>query len=163
MIASAELRCVTRVTLLFLHERVNVWIRFGTPQHEILCNRSRRIVTFAPNAIFCRVHWEANRYGTTLCRLAMMQAGFDRSPLQGVVGVQPGAHLLLEVDGGDKVQQVLRLIDGIEALGIAAQAVAPTYWRVLHHRLLARQPLPRYTAARHAAWLRRNTPGVQSG
>src|SRR5579863_3439389 len=152
MITRAEWCSATRVTLLYLHERVNVWIRFGTPQHEIRCNRSRRVVAFAPNAVFCRIHWEANRYGTTLWRLAVMQAGADREPLQSVVGVQPGAHLLLEVHGGDKVQQVLRLIDGIEALGIAADTVAPSYWRVVHHRLLARQPVPRYTPARHADW-----------
>lgn len=144
------------MTLLFLHDRVNVWLRFGTPLHEVHCNRSRRVVAFAPGAVFCRVHWEGNRYGTTLWRLAVLQAGAGDAPLQRLVGVEPGADVLLAVSGGESVQRVLHLIDGIEARGIAAAAVAPTYWRVVHHRLQARQPLPRYTAARHAAWLRRS-------
>jgi hypothetical protein len=156
MITHAQWRHSTRVTLLFLHQRVNVWLRFGVPQHEIRCNRSRRIMSFAPGAIFCRVHWEANAYGTTLWRLVVMQAGDGTAPMQRVVGVQPGAHLLLETAGHRHVQQVLQLIDDIEAGGIVAPAVAPTYWRVVHNRLLTRQPVPRYTAARHAAWLRRS-------
>jgi hypothetical protein len=145
----------TSVTLLFLHDRVNVWLRFGEPQQELVRNRSRRLVLFAPGALFCRVHWEANAYGTTLWRLAVMQAGDGQAPLQRVLGVQPGAHLLLEADGQRAVQQVLHVIDGIEAQGIAPITVAPHYWRVLHNRLQGRQTLPRYTLARHAAWLRR--------
>jgi hypothetical protein len=145
----------TSVTLLFLHERVNVWLRFGTPQQEIDRNRSRRLVLFAPNAIFCRVHWEANTFGTTWWRIAVMQAGDGQTPLQRVLGVQPGAHLLLDVGGQRAVDQVLHIIDGIEALGIAPDTVSPHYWRVLHNRLHGRQPLPKYTLARHAAWQRR--------
>lgn len=145
----------TSVTLLFLHERVNVWLRFGAPQQEIDRNRSRRLVVFAPGAIFCRVHWESNAYGTTLWRLAVMQAGDGETPLQRVLGVHPGAHLLLEANGQRAVQRVLHLIDGIEAQGIPPIDVAPHYWRVLHNRLLGRQSLPLYTLARHAAWLRR--------
>lgn len=146
----------TRVTLLFLHQRVNVRLRFGIPQSEIVCNRSRRIAIFAPNTVFCRVHWESNAYGTTLWRLAILQAGDGTVPLQQIIGVQPGAQLLLEVDGGTRVHKVLHLIDGIETIGIAPQTVAPSYWRVVHNRLLARLPVPRYTHARHAAWLRRS-------
>jgi hypothetical protein len=140
-----------------LHERVNVWLRFGTPQLELDRNRSRRLVVFAPDAIFCRVHWEANTSGTTLWRLAVMQAGDGQAPLQRVLGVQPGAHLLLEANGQRAVQRILHVIDGIEAQGIAPDTVAPHYWRVLHNRLLGRQQLPRYTLARHATWLRRRT------
>jgi hypothetical protein len=84
-----------------------------------------------------------------------MQAGDGQTPLQRVLGVQPGAHLLLEANGQRAVHQVLHAIDGIEAQGISPVTVAPHYWRVLHNRLLGRQPLPRYTLARHAAWLRR--------
>lgn len=156
MISRSHRRNTTRVTLLFLHQRVNVRLRFGTPEEEIRCNRSRRIAVFAPDAVFCRVHWESNAHGTTLWRLAIFQAGDGLTSVQRIVGVEPGAHLLLEVDGAQRVQQMLHLIDGIEADGFAPHAVAPTYWRVVHNRVLTRQPIPRYTAARHAAWLRRS-------
>lgn len=86
MTPAEQWRNATQVTLLFLHERVNVWLRFGSPQQEIYCNRSRRIATFAPPAIFCRVHWEANAYGTTLWRISVMQVGDHREPLQRVLG-----------------------------------------------------------------------------
>jgi len=156
MTASEQWRSATQVTLLFLHERVNVWLRFGAPQQEVYCNRSRRIVTFAPPAVFCRVHWEANAFGTTLWRISVMQVGDAREPLQWVLGVHPGAHVLLDAEGHRAVQQVLHVIDDIEAGGIAPETVAPSYWRVVHNRLTARQPLPPYTAARHAAWQKRS-------
>ncbi|MNY17397.1 hypothetical protein D3C86_1507150 [compost metagenome] len=46
-------------------------------------------------------------------------------------------------------------IDAIEALGIDPCAAAATYWRTVGNRLAARQPLPVYTAERHAALLAR--------
>ncbi|MNL26279.1 hypothetical protein D3C87_1477960 [compost metagenome] len=46
-------------------------------------------------------------------------------------------------------------MDAIEGLGIDPCAVAVTYWRTVGNRLAARQPLPAYTAERHAAHLAR--------
>ncbi len=51
------------------------------------------------------------------------------------------------------MRAVLERIDAIEALGIAPVAESPAYWRTLGNRLVARSPLPGYTAERHAAWL----------
>ena len=84
---------------------------------------------------------------------------FNRNPadtldaVQRVPGVQPGARLLLHVEGERAVRDVLERIDAIEARAIAPVAVSPAYWRTLGNRLAARLPLPDYTAARHAAWL----------
>ncbi len=155
MTAAKTGAALTRVTLLFLHTRVNVWMRFGEPVQETVCNRSRRILSFAPGSVFCRVHWEANAYGTTLWRLAVLQAGEAQQTLQRVVGVQPGALLLLEVSGANKVQRMLSLIDGIEALGIPPTSVSIAYWRTAHNRFAANLRIPPYTAARHAAALMR--------
>lgn len=155
MTTRSQLHGTTQVTLLFLHQRVNVWLRFGTPHAEMYLNRSRRIAIFNPGAIFCRVHWETNVYGTTLWRITVMQASDSSVPIQRIIGVQPGAQLLLEVEGAHRVQQVLQAIDDIEASGLSPQAVAPSFWRVLHNRLLTRQAVPRYTVARHAAWIKR--------
>ncbi|MCR2740586.1 DUF2840 domain-containing protein, partial [Salmonella enterica] len=77
-------------------------------------------------------------------------------PLDGaqrIPGVQPGARLLLHAEGDGPVRAVLERSDAIEALGLAAIAVSPAYWRTLANRLAARLPLPEYTTERHAAWL----------
>ncbi|MNY68301.1 hypothetical protein D3C86_2060410 [compost metagenome] len=50
---------------------------------------------------------------------------------------------------------MLSVVDAIEASGIDPCAVAVTYWRMVGNRLAARQPLPAYTAERHAAHLAR--------
>lgn len=147
---------LTRVTLVHFNTRVQVWLRFGNACAEMRFNRVRRVLAFAPGALFCRVHWEANAHGTTLWKLAIMQAGNAGDALQRVIGVQPGAHLLLEVSGHNNVQRVLHLIGEIETLDIAAVDVAPAYWLTVHNRIVTRLPIPPYTAARHAAHLQRS-------
>jgi hypothetical protein len=108
---------------------------------------------FLPAAIFGRIRWEANDYGTTRWQLMVMQACTPLDVAQRIPGVQPGARLLLHAEGERQVQAVLSCIDAIEALGIAPDAVSPAYWRTLGNRLAARGPLPVYSAERHAAWL----------
>ena len=56
-------------------------------------------------------------------------------------------------EDAQKLKWVNHIVDGIEALGIAAIDVSPAYWRTLGNRLAARLALPEYTAERHAAWL----------
>ena len=65
---------LTRVALVFVPEKRNVWLRFGRPAHETIIDRQRRTAEFAPGAVFCRIRWEANAYGTMLWQLAVLQA-----------------------------------------------------------------------------------------
>src|SRR5438552_11535542 len=102
---------MTRVTLVFIAGRINVYLRFGRPARERIIDTQRRVVEFTPEAVFCRVRWEANDYGTTLWQLSVLQAAPRREKLQRVAGIVPGATLLLHVEGASKVQPVLRLID----------------------------------------------------
>mgnify|MGYP003453018888 FL=1 len=108
---------------------------------------------FLPRAMFCRVRWEANDYGTIRWQLMVMQAATPLDDMQRIPGVRPGARLLLHAEGENAVRAVLERIDGIDAQGITAIDVSPAYWRTLGNRLAARLPLPEYTAERHAAWL----------
>lgn len=108
---------------------------------------------FLPGAMFCRIRWHANDYGTIRWQLMVMQACTPLDAAQRVTGVVPGARLLLHAEGEPAVRAVLTQLDGIEALGIAPADVSPAYWRTLGNRLAARLPLPEYTAERHAAWL----------
>lgn len=144
-----------RVSLAFVEHRVNVWLRFGLPVRETVLDRWRRVATFEPAAVCCRMKWIGNDYGTALWQLMVLQAPMPFDGAQRIAGVAPGAHILLRADGEQQVKAVLGVIDAIEALGIDTAAVAITYWRTVGNRLAARQPLPDYTTERHAAHLAR--------
>ena len=144
-----------RVSLAFVEHRVNVWLRFGQPVRETVLDRWRRVATFEPNAVCCRMKWIGNDYGTALWQLMVLQAPMPFDGAQRIAGIAPGARILLRADGEQQVKAVLAAIDAIEALGIEPAAVAVTYWRTVGNRLAARQPLPDYTAERHAAHLAR--------
>lgn len=140
-----------RVSLAFVEHRVNVWLRFGEPERETVLDRWRRVATFEPNVVCCRVKWIGNDYGTALWQLMVLQSPMPLDGVQRIAGVAPGARILLRADGEKQVKAVLEVIDAIEALGVDPAAVAVTYWRTVGNRLAARQPLPDYTTERHAA------------
>lgn len=146
---------LTRVALIFVPEKRNVWLRFGRPAHETIVDTQRRTAEFNAGSVFCRVRWEANAYGTTLWQLAVVQAAASGEAQQRITGIVPGATLLLHVGTAEKVQTTLRLIDAIEATHIDAADVAPSYWRMVHNRLASRLEASPYTADRHAVYLLR--------
>lgn len=148
--ASAPL---TRVALAYIEPRFKLYLRFGEPARTHQLDRWRRCAVFLPGAMFCRIRWQANDYGTIRWQLMVMQACTSLDAAQRIPGVQPGARLLLHAEGENQVRAVLECIDAIEALGIAPVGASPAYWRTLANRLAARLPLPEYTAERHAAWL----------
>ncbi len=143
-----------RVALAYIEHRVNVWLRFGAPVHEAVLDRWRRVAVFEPDAVCCRVKWLGNDFGTALWQLMVLQACTPGERMQRIAGIRPGARLLLRAEGEAAVQAVLQRADAIEALAIDPADAAPAYWRTLGNRLSARQPLPAYSAERHAAWLR---------
>ncbi|MDA8258393.1 MAG: DUF2840 domain-containing protein [Betaproteobacteria bacterium] len=144
---------LTRVSLAFVEQRINLYLRFGHPVRELRLGRWRRCAVFLPAAMFCRVRWESNDYGTTRWQLMVLQACTPLDAVQRIAGIQPGARLLLCAEGELQAQSVLPQIDAIEALDIDPVSVSPAYWRTLGNRLSARLPLPAYTAERHAAYL----------
>ncbi len=144
---------LTRVALAYIDQRFDLYLRFGEPARIVRLDRWRRCAVFLPNAVLCRIRWQANDYGTIRWQLMVMQACTPLDGAQRIPGVQPGARLLLHAEGDGQVRAVMERIDAIEARGIAPVAVSPAYWRTLANRLAARLPLPDYTAERHAAWL----------
>ena len=144
---------LTRVSLAFVERRINLYLRFGHPLRELRLDRWRRCALFTPAAVFCRVRWESNDYGTTRWQLMVLQACTPLDAVQRIAGIQPGARLLLCAEGEQQVQSVLPQIDATETLGIDPAAVSPAYWLTLGNRLSARMPLPPYSVERHAAWL----------
>jgi len=144
---------LTRVALAFIDQRINLYLRFGRPQREVRLDRWQRCAFFTPNAIFSRVLWQGNDYGTTRWQLMVLQACKPLDSMQRIRGIRPGARTLLHVEGERRVRIILTQIDIIEALGIDPIDVSPSYWQTLGNRLAAGLPIPPYTAERHAAWL----------
>ena len=151
--AQAENVPLTRVALAYIEPRFKLYLRFGEPARTLRLDRWRRSAVFLPGAMFCRIRWQANDYGTVHWQLMVMQACTPLDAAQRIPGVQPSARLLLHVEGDNQVRAVLERIAAIEALGIAPATASPAYWRTLGNRLAARLPLPEYSAERHAAWL----------
>lgn len=144
---------LTRVSLAYVADRLNLYLRFGEPAYAVQRDRWRRMALFWPGSLFCRIRWEANDYGTVRWQLMVMRACTSLDAAQRIPGVQPGARLLLHAEGERQVRATLACIDAIEALKIAPADTSPAYWSILGNRLAARLPLPDYTTARHAAWL----------
>lgn len=134
-----------QVSLAFVDQRVNVWLRFGKPVRETVLNRWRRVAVFEPGAVCCRVKWIANDYGTALWQLMVLQAPMAFDGAQRIAGVKPGARILLRADGELLVKAVLAVIDAMERLGIDPCSATLTYWGAVGDCLTARQPLPEYT------------------
>lgn len=140
-----------RVSLAFIDGQVNVWLRFGRPARAIQVDRVRRVAMFRPGTVCCRVRWASNGYGSTIWQLMVLQAGMPSDTLQTLIGVTPGARILLRAEGERQVRQVFGIIDRIDASGIDPCRVPTTYWAMVQNRLSARLPLPDYTEERREA------------
>lgn len=145
----------TLVELTWREKRIEYWIRFGQPSYEQVLDRHRRLVGFAPGAIFAFVRWAANDYGTVLSRLDIVRAVERGGPFQTLPFVRPGGDILLRADGWPKVARVLEIIDAVEATSTDPELASPDHWRHVHHRIAAGMEPHAYTVERHAAWLKR--------
>jgi len=145
----------TYVELVHLPDQVERWIRFGEVADERIVSRRVRFQGFAPGAIFAFVRWAANDYGTAVSRIDILHAVSRCQACSTIPGVSPGAEILLRLSGWPKVEQALKAIDIVEALGLKPTEAAPDHWRHVHHRLTAGQPARPYTLERHDAWLLR--------
>jgi hypothetical protein len=59
---------ITRVLLLFVRERVNVWLCFGRPFRISTVDREQRIAEFTAEQVLARIRWQgmhgARRFGS---------------------------------------------------------------------------------------------------
>lgn len=146
---------LTCVDLTWVEGRTEYWIRFGHVAVNQILDSTRRVVSFHPGAVFAFVRWAANDYGTVISRFDIARAVAPGSAYQTLPGVRPGAELLLKIGGWPKVEDVLRHVDAIDALGIDPAEVDPDHWRHVAHRMKAGEAPRPYSAERHRAWLRR--------
>ena len=157
--AAAHEDDLTRVELTGVEKKIEFWIRFGQEAGEHILDRSRRTVSFRPGAVFAFVRWAANDYGTVISRIDIVRAVAPGRSYQTLPFVRPGAEILLRIEGWPKVEDVLRHVDAIEALGIDPAEVDPNHWRHVAHWMNAGEAPRPYTADRHDAWLRRQEIG----
>jgi Protein of unknown function (DUF2840) len=150
---------LTHVDLVWVEKKIENWIRFGRVAEERIIDRSRRVVSFAPESIVAFVRWASNDYGTILSRIDILRAVRSTETYQTLPFVRPGGEVLLTVEGWPKVKRLLQTIDAIEALDIDPVDVAPDHWRHVQNRLAARHEPRTYTRARHYAWLKRRRAG----
>ena len=146
---------LTRVELTWVEKKIEYWIRFGQASHEQIVDRRQRILSFRPNTIFAFVRWASNDFGTIISRIDIVRAVRPSEPYQTLPFVRPGGEILLKIDGWPRVEQVLRHIDAIEAIGIDPEDVSPDHWRHVHNRLIAGHEPRAYTTDQHRAFLKR--------
>jgi len=146
---------LTHVELTHVEKRIENWIRFGREAHDEVLDRRRRVFSYRPGSVFAFVRWASNDFGTIISRIDIVRAVEPNEPYQTLPFVQPGGDILLKIEGWPKVEQVLRHIDAVEALGIDAWDVAPDHWRHVGNRIGAGHEPRAYTPERHAAWLKR--------
>src|SRR3546814_12865723 len=101
--ATALKPLLTHVELTWHEKKIEHWIRFGHPAHEQILDRRRRIVSFAPDAIFAFVRWASKAFGTIISRIAIVRAIRTGEPHQTLPFVRPGGEILLPAEGGPKV------------------------------------------------------------
>jgi hypothetical protein len=146
---------LTEVELIHLEGKIERWIRFGREVQERILDRRRRVLAFAPGAVFAFVRWASNDYGTIVSRIDVLRAVEAGQPLSTVPFVRPGAEILLRSSGWPKVEQVLAAIDQVEALDLRAEDACPDHWRHVGNRIATGQLVRPYSADRHGAWLLR--------
>jgi hypothetical protein len=143
---------LTRVALAYIEPRFKLYLRFGEPARTLQLDRWRRCAVFLPGAMFCRIRWQANDYGTIRWQLMVMQAC---TPLDAAAHPRRAAGRAPAAARRRRCQRARRAGTHRRHRGAGHRAidVSPAYWRTLGNRLAARLPLPEYTAERHAAWL----------
>jgi len=146
---------MTRVELTWIEKKIEYWIRFGQAANEQIVDRRQRILSFRPNTVFAFVRWAANDFGTIISRIDIVRAVEPGEAYQTLPFVRPGGEILLRIDGWPKVEDVLRHVDAIEAIGIEADAVSPEHWRHVHNRMAAGHQPRTYTLDQHRAFLLR--------
>src|SRR5579871_3364992 len=104
-----------RVSLVTIEPRANVWRRFGQPSSTVLLDAWRRVATFKPGQLCCRIRWLRNDFGRALWSAVVLQAPCVDEGMQRMAGVTPGARILVRANGERPVKSLLSLVDEIEA------------------------------------------------
>lgn len=142
----------TRVEIVFYPEHLNHWLRFGVPDAQQDLDRRRSLAVFRPGRVFGYVRWRANEFGTQEWRFTIVRTSEPSLPLSRIPGVDPGGEVLLLAAGNTRVKRALLQIGVLEADGFDPAGVSPAYYRHVHNRITAGQPVRAYSREQHAAY-----------
>ena len=144
----------TSVMLVFIRDRVEHWLRFGHDVGEQILDRRRRLIWFAPGAIFAFIRWRTDDFGTVVSRVGILRACARAEACSTVPGMGPGGEILLRQSGRSRIQRRLPAIAMIESPGFDTLVIAPHYSRHIRNRLTCGDILRRYRAGQPRGWLR---------
>src|ERR1700722_16770411 len=125
---------LTHVELIWFEKRIEQWIRFGHDVTEQILDRRRRILSFAPGAVFAFVRWASNDFGTVVSRIDILRAVMPGEAFSTVPYVRPGGEIFLHLSGWTRVVRVLQAIDTVEQLSVDPADACPDHWRQLNNR-----------------------------
>ncbi|NRA87379.1 MAG: DUF2840 domain-containing protein [Rhizobiales bacterium] len=143
----------TRVHLHFHRKNLNYYIRFGECVFREEFTRREAYEYFPTGEIFCYIRWEKGQFGTKNWHVMVLRAGDETTLMHSIEGIEPGAEVLLDISGSERVYRVFKAIDQIERLKIDCAEVAPWYWIQSHARLYAALDPLVYSEKKHQAWL----------
>lgn len=135
------MNALTQVQCHFVRDKINHRLRFGKPSESVRLDKYRHIALFQPSNIFGYIRWRANKYGTQDWRVYVIQTGAD-GPMTEVPGISPAAHVLVSIQGYDRVKRTLPLLDRLERdVKNGLESVPISYWRVFQSTVLRNKPL----------------------
>ena len=143
----------TRVHLHFDRKNLNYYIRFGECVFREEFTRREAYEYFPTGKIFCYIRWEKGQFGTKNWHVMVLRAGDESTLMHSIEGVEPGAEVLLDITGRERVYRFFRALDQIDRLKIDCAEVAPWYWIQSHARLYAALDPLVYSEKKHQAWL----------
>lgn len=143
----------TQVQVALYAQTLNHSLRFGAPDRSEDWDRRRSLAFFKPGRVFGYVRWRASGYGAQEWLFAIVKTQEPSRVLSRIEGVYPGGEALLLATGNAKVKRALLQIDVIEADGFDPAEVSPAYYRHVHNRIAAGQPIRAYSRRQHAAYL----------
>lgn len=143
----------TRVHLHFDRKNLNYYIRFGECVFREEFTRREAYEYFPTGKIFCYIRWEKGQFGTKNWHVMVLRAGDESTLMHSIEGIEPGAEVLLDITGRERVYRFFRALDQIDRLKIDCAEVAPWYWIQSHPRLYAALDPLVYSEKKHQAWL----------
>ena len=132
----------TRLSLSQAGDLGNDRLLLGRPTLSVRVSENLEELRFNPSQVFGFVRWRGDQYGTQTWRVVVAQAGLPGELLTRILGVKPGAHLLLHAFGKTRAKRALRAIDVLSEAHVLHE-IAPAYWRHVHLQISKnKQPEP---------------------
>lgn len=151
---------LTRVHLHYGRDKFNHYIRFGVPTYRDNQSPREAYEYYSTGAIFGYVRWETNNYGTLRWRFFILKGGDEKTFMCSIPGVSPGAEVLADISGKERVHRLFEAIDCIEANDIDPCEVASWYWVQSNARINSSLKPFAYSPEMHRTWLLEQELGV---